>query len=324
MNCIDSIYGSITIENQLIIDLIQSKPMQRLKHISQDGAVHYMVPSIKVTRYDHSIGTWYLSNKFERPLEEQVASLLHDIPHTAFSHVIDFVMEDRKHEYHDRFLKQIIMDSEIPDILKKHNLDIKKVLAKESFPLLDNDLPDISFDRLDYFLRDGFSIDILPRETIELFLHEIKEEDKKFFFEDISVASMFAILFMNCSRLYWLSPNSHGAFFLISRALKIALQKGTITEKDFFTTDNILMKKMKKTHDTDILSLLTRLQPGKYFRYASKDTAEFYGPNKPRFVDPWIKNANKLQLLSDLKPEFKEYFTVFVRTHTYLGVTQQR
>ena len=89
------------------------------------------------------------SAKFNRPLAEQVASLLHDIPHTAFSHVIDVVMQDKNHEYHDRFFEQVIINSEIPEILKKHKLSLNKVLAKSAYPLLNNNLPDISVDRWD-------------------------------------------------------------------------------------------------------------------------------------------------------------------------------
>lgn len=323
MTLLDNVYGKLTIDDPIIIDLITSKPMQRLKHISQDGAVHYLTPSITTTRFEHSVGTWYLAKRFNRPIEEQIASLLHDTPHTAFSHVIDFVMEDRKHEYHDGFLKKIILQSDIPDILEKHHIDLNKVLNKTAFPLLDNDLPDISFDRLDYFLRDGAAIKLFPQETITLFLDRIKEKNERFYFEDIATASSFAILFMNCSRLYWLSPNSHGTFFLIATSLKIALKKGYITKEDFFSTDRRIMDILMQTHDPEITPFLKRLTPGKYFSYAPKEQAEFFGPNKPRFVDPWIKQKGRFTLLSDIKPELKEYFADFVKNYTFLGVRQQ-
>ncbi|HLL60143.1 MAG TPA: HD domain-containing protein, partial [Candidatus Nitrosocosmicus sp.] len=226
----DRIYGRIEIKDKLIIDLINSKPLQRLKNISQDGATHFIQPIRNVTRYEHSIGAWYLSKLYDRPVEEQIATLLHDTPHTAFSHVIDFVMENEKHEFHDAFTKEIIMNSEIPTILKKHNIELEKVLHKESFPLLDNELPDISFDRWDYFMRDGHSVEMLPKQLIDLFLGSIKEKNQVFYFADVSIASVFSILFMNFSRLIWLDPISHGSFFLLSSALKIALQKKFLTE----------------------------------------------------------------------------------------------
>jgi HD superfamily phosphohydrolase len=318
----DRIYGKITIEEPVIIDLIHSKPFQRLKGISQDGVSHFIQPLREGTRYEHSIGTWYLSNRYKRSIEEQIASLLHDLPHTAFSHVSDFVMQDKNHEYHDRFINEVIINSEIPEILKKHHLELPKILAKEAYPLLDNKLPDISVDRYDYFLRDGFMFHLLPKETVQLFLTSIKERDEKFYFEDLSIAGLFSVMFMNCSRLIWLDPSSHGAFFLMSEAIKLALKKGFIVEKDFFATDAVLMSKLIATKDPEILAFLNRLKPGKQFHYAPKETAEFYGPNKPRFVDPWVLSEGKLHLMSDLIPGMKEYFAEYVKTHTDLGVSQ--
>lgn len=323
MHITDRIYGKIEITHPLIIDLISSRPFQRLKSISQDGAVHYIQPHRTTTRYDHSIGTWYLSCYYKRPLEEQIASLLHDLPHTAFSHVIDFVMDDKNHEYHDHFIKDVIINSEIPEILKNYDVELSKILEKESYPLLDNKLPDISVDRFDYFMRDGFTSNFIPKETIALFLKSVKEKNEKFYFEDIKVAGLFSVMFMNCSRLIWLDPTSHGSFFLMSESLKLALKKQYITKKDFFGTDAVLMQKLLDTKDNEILHLLNRLQPGKEFQYAPEKTAEFFGPNKPRFVDPWVLHDKKLVQLSDLIPGMKEYFAEYTKTYANLGVIQR-
>lgn len=75
MKIIDKIYGEIEIDNQLIVDLINTAPFQRLKNISQDGATNFIQPVRNVTRYEHSIGVWYLAEKFHRSIEEQIACL---------------------------------------------------------------------------------------------------------------------------------------------------------------------------------------------------------------------------------------------------------
>jgi HD superfamily phosphohydrolase len=318
----DRIYGKIAIYNPLIIELINSKPMQRLKEISQDGGVHFLQPQRDVTRYEHCIGTWYLSKKFKRPIEEQIASLLHDLPHTAFSHVIDLVVGNKKHEYHDQFIEQFIINSEIPEILKKYKVSLPKILEKKNFYLLNNNLPDISVDRWDYFIRDGFTCKLLPKQIIKLFLTSIYELNEKFYFTDTNVASLFAIMFMTCSRLLWLDPDSHGSAFLLSEAIKIALNKKYITKQDFFDTDSGLMKKLKKQKNKEIDTLLGRLNPSTHFVYAPKNEAEFYGPNKPRYVNPWILKKKKLIHLTDLVPGLQHYFIEFSSQHEYLGVKQ--
>jgi len=318
----DRIYGDVEIKSPVLVKLIESKPFQRLKKISQDGAPHFIQPVRDVTRYEHSIGVWYLSYKYERPIEEQIASLLHDLPHTAFSHVIDFVVEDEKHEFHDKFTKKILLESEIPTILKKNNIDIDKVLREKNFDLLENDLPDISIDRWDYFMRDGYTIGFLPRSLVHEFLNGIYLSEDKFYFEDIRLASLFAILFVNFSRLIWLDPTSHGSFFLIAEAIKIAMENKEIHEKDFFTDDEMLLNKLKSVNNKKINKLLNRLQPGKEFIYAEEHKAEFYGPNKPRYVDPLVKTENGLQRISKLVPSLDYFFKEFSRNYKNLGVIQ--
>jgi len=232
-------------------------------------------------------------------------------------------MNDRDHEYHDHFTKQIILQSDIPAILAKHHISLEKVLQKENYYLLENTLPDISVDRFDYFMRDAYIFKLLPLETITLFLEKIKERNERFYFEDVEIASLFSLMFMNCSRLIWLDPTSHGSFFLLSEAIKIALEKKIMTKEDFFLTDDVVMQKLKDAKNDAINQLLKRLQPGTEFVYAPKALAEFYGPNKPRFVDPWIMKDNQLIHLSDIIPGLTYYFQEFKAAHTYVGVKQK-
>lgn len=319
----DRIYGRIAVDEPVIAELIGSGPMRRLKDISQDGAPHFIQPIRNVTRYEHSIGAWYLSHRFNRPIEEQIATLLHDVPHTAFSHVIDFVMHDEKYEYHDHFTKEIILRSDIPAICARHGVAIEKVLDKEGFTLLENNLPDISFDRWDYFMRDGFTLGLLPRQVVRLFLASMRERGERFYFEEVRVASLFAVLYMNCCRLIWLDPTSHGAFYVLAEALRRALDTGVLTPDDFFQTDAVVLKRLQSAHDAAIDALLVRLQPGREFSYASKETAEFYGPNKPRTVDPLVLQAGALTRLSAIVPGIGVYFDEFNAAHQNLGVVQQ-
>lgn len=322
MKIVDRIYGDINIENKVIIDLINSDAFQRLKNISQDGATHYIQPIRDLNRFEHSIGVWYLSTLFHRPIEEQIACLLHDISHTAFSHVIDFVFQDDKYEFADRKLNEIIYKSSIPKILKNHNINIEKVLDKSNYHLLENSLPDISVDRWDYFMRDGFALGFLPKVLITTFMSEVFEQDNMFYFKDIRIASTFSILFANCSRLIWLDPTSHAAYFLLSKAIKLGIDTEIITESDFFTDDTTLMNKLNNSPNKEIQGLLSRLIPGNEFVYEEKESAEFYGGNKPRTVDPFVETDDKFKRISELVPNLKYFFEEFHSKYKYFGVRQ--
>ncbi|MDP4009762.1 MAG: HD domain-containing protein [Candidatus Shapirobacteria bacterium] len=318
----DKIYGDIEIKSKVIIDLINTPAFQRLKKISQDGAPHYIQPVRNVSRYEHSIGVWYLSFLYKRPIEEQIACLLHDLSHTAFSHVIDFVVKNEKYEFADSKLKEIINKSDIPQIIKNGGYNLEKILDKTNFPLLNNYLPNVSVDRWDYFMRDGFAIGFLPKSLIDTFLNEIFEKEDVFYFKDIRLASTFAILFLSFSRLIWLDPTAHGAFFLMAEAIKIALEDKLITEEDFFTDDEVLFAKLKSSPNTKIQQLLNRLCPGNEFIYEDESKAEFFGQNKPRFVDPLVENYGKLIRVSELTPSLKYYFEEFSQKYKKTGVCQ--
>lgn len=318
----DRIHGRIVVLEPVIAELIQSSPMQRLKHISQDGAPHFIQPLRDVTRFEHSVGAWYLSHKYNRPIEEQIASLLHDVPHTAFSHVIDIVMNDEQDAYHDKFTREVILASEIPVICAKHGIVIDKVLNKENYLLLENDLPDISVDRWDYFMRDGYMFGLLPKQTIRLFMSSMREKNERFYFEDLRIASLFAMMFITCDRLIWLDPTSHGSFYVLAEVLKYALEANVLTRDDFFKTDETVLGLLHGANDARIEALLARLQPGREFIYTSEREAEFYGRNKPRFVDPLVEWKGRLRRVSELVPSVKDYFDDFKSRFTMIGVRQ--
>ena len=138
----DSVYGTQEISDSLVIEIIKTPEMERLKGVNQYGPYNLVDPSAFSSRYDHSLGVYFLLRKLNAPREEQIAGLLHDIAHTAFSHVIDFVYNaaDTQHT-HEGFHEKVLKNSNIPAILKKFNLDVKYISDHTKFPLLENNLP---------------------------------------------------------------------------------------------------------------------------------------------------------------------------------------
>ena len=126
----DTIYGEFDITEPLLIELINSKPVQRLKGINQGGPINFYEPQMTVTRYEHSIGVMLLLRKLGASIQEQAAGLLHDVAHTAFSHVVDHVYKDNTHSYHDRQHKNVVEESEIPSILQQHAINIEQLMER--------------------------------------------------------------------------------------------------------------------------------------------------------------------------------------------------
>ena len=141
---IDALWGQFDVELPVLLELLVSEPVQRLRGIHQAGASHYLYPqSRSTTRFEHSVGVMRLVQLLGGSIEEQVAGLLHDVPHTAFSHTVDIVFPNAEHNYHESFQQDVILNSSVPAILSTHGIPLHSALEPDSYPLLEQPLPDL-------------------------------------------------------------------------------------------------------------------------------------------------------------------------------------
>lgn len=301
----DRVYGKVEITEPVLIRLINSKPVQRLKGINQAGASQYAVEGTNVSRYEHSVGVMILLRRLGAPVEEQIAGLLHDVPHTAFSHVIDFVFKTDSHEFHEKFHEKIIKSSEIPSILSEFGFGVEKILDERNFPLLEKDLPDLCADRIDYTLRDitatgGFQKKISEYASGFLVMNnEIVMKDK-------DVAKRFAEDYLKADEEMWSHPREISFFQILADAIKIALDEKILAEEDLFRDDAHVYGKLKQSKNAAILKKLEMLNPNLEIAEDS-DSYHFHAKTKLRYIDPkFLKSDGSLARITDAFPEFRE------------------
>ena len=106
-------YGFITINSDLIFDIVEHPYFQRLRRIKQLGLTDFVYPGALHTRFHHAMGAMHLmsitldnlrSKGHEISNEEyeasQVAILLHDVGHGPFSHALEFsLLKGIRHEH---------------------------------------------------------------------------------------------------------------------------------------------------------------------------------------------------------------------------------
>src|SRR3954454_25011950 len=109
----DRVYGEVTIDDPRLLALIACPTFQRLKGIRQAGPSAFAFPFKTVTRYEHSLGVYLLLRTLGADLREQVAGLLHDLSHTAFSHAVDFVFAPEEQNYHEQLKDQFLHRDDI-------------------------------------------------------------------------------------------------------------------------------------------------------------------------------------------------------------------
>jgi len=163
----DPIYGFVTIENDLIFDLIEHRYFQRLRRIKQLGLTNLVYPGANHTRFHHAIGAMHLMTKAIGTLrskgvqvtdiEEEaalVAILLHDIGHGPFSHVMEHaIVQDIEHEQISlAFMK--LLNKEFNGRLDDAIRIFEDTYPKKFLHQLVSSQLDV--DRLDYLTRDSF------------------------------------------------------------------------------------------------------------------------------------------------------------------------
>ncbi|WP_375200651.1 HD domain-containing protein [Lysinibacillus sp. RS11] len=301
----DYIYGQFEIED-VLEELISSKPMQRLKGIHQGGASYLVNSQWNVTRYEHSVGVMLLIKQLGGSLEEQIAGLLHDVSHTAFSHVIDFVLDHDAEDYHEEIFMDVLRNSEIPMILKKYNYNYEHILLNSSkWTLLEQPAPDLCADRVDYTLRDMYKYGQVSLEDIQKFLNDIIIFQGKMCLQSIERAEWFVKTYYQEVLDFFMDPLNIYAYHKLAQTLKLSLEKKVLTLTDFLKEDNELIEQMRSSNDIQVQSLLKQLHPCVKVRV---DHTEFdiHQKNKVRLIDPLLYMGNKLLKASDLSEEVKK------------------
>ncbi|MFC1711281.1 HD domain-containing protein [Patescibacteria group bacterium] len=299
----DRVYGNVRIEKRAVLELLADASMQRLKHIDQAGYFEPFWDGTKHTRYEHSLGVYILLKKYKAPVEEQIAGLLHDVSHAAFSHCIDYVLDEGSPEYHDHqdnIFKKFVLKTNIPKILKKYGFDPDYILNEENFPLKEKDLPDLCADRIDYFLRTAVIIKKIDNNYLKNLFSNLITENNNWIFKDFKTAKDFAKGFYNMNKDYYAGLSSATMFQTVADFLKHGLSKDYINKKNLYTTDDKVLKKIKKHLKKDKKLNILWLRMNNIIK-AKNNPKNFHHRVlvKSRIIDPLFISKRKTIRLSD-------------------------
>lgn len=172
----DPVHGFISVPKNLIMDLIQTPEVQRLRRIRQLGVGHLVFPGAEHTRFNHALGAMALMQDALTSLSEKgtsispeeqtaalAAALLHDVGHGAFSHTLEHqLISDFEHEDMSRVL--LVRLNERLDGALDRTLQIFDDSYERPFfhQLVSSQL---DMDRLDYLRRDSFYTGVAEGEV---------------------------------------------------------------------------------------------------------------------------------------------------------------
>ncbi|MCK8101786.1 MULTISPECIES: HD domain-containing protein [Bacillus] len=288
----DVLYGRHQIDG-VLEELIKSAPVQRLKGVYQGGASFLVNPKWNVTRYEHSIGVMLLIKRLGGTIEEQIAGLLHDVSHTAFSHVIDFVFENEAEDYHENIFQQVIGQSEIPGILKKHGYDADDLLLNDTrWTLLEQPAPELCADRIDYTLRDMYQYGQITLREAEIFLDRLIVRNGRVFPDGIGTAEWFVRVYYKEVIDFFMNPVNVYGYEYLARTLKAALQHNVIAAEDLLKTDQEVLDILHSSENEEVLRLLEKIHP--HIQVKEDDIHyDFHRKKKMRLIDPSVFHHNE-------------------------------
>ena len=163
----DPVYGFISIDHPLLLQIIAHPYYQRLRRIHQMAFASLVYPGAVHTRLHHSLGAYHLmccalgelKNKGvtitpEEELGAKIAILLHDIGHGPFSHALEKTLIEKVH--HEK-ISLLIMQHFNKIFEGKLQLAIDIFTNKYNKPFLHQLVSgQLDVDRMDYLTRDSF------------------------------------------------------------------------------------------------------------------------------------------------------------------------
>ena len=345
MNIRDVIHGDISIEEEVVKQLIETKEFQRLRNIKQLGLTYLAFPTTEHSRFMHSVGVYYLVTQLLDVLEAktgqafevkerlalQIACLLHDLGHGPFSHTSEEFFGFNHEDYTIKIIED--KDTQVNQVLTNYDESIIKEVVSfikktHHNPVLNSILSGtIDVDRMDYLMRDSYFAGVSYGEIdIQRIFNVIDIKDNSIVFhekgvkalEDIIISryNMFSQVYLNKKALAYevLVAEILGELrTLVDSQFKLpySIEKvlpffdGNISVKDYLLADDLVFL----TLINDLANLEDNEQTN-YVRFLSKAFVNkkivFTKPDNPIYTN---KTGNYV------KKVYNESVLIYTKSH---------
>jgi HD superfamily phosphohydrolase len=187
----DPVYGFITLNKGILLNIVDHPYFQRLSRIKQLGLTYLVYPGAHHTRFHHAAGAAHLMTQAIQTLKKNgvlinkeeeeaviLAILLHDIGHGPFSHALEnsFVKGISHEDISVKFMNSLNQEFD-------GALDLALQIFQDKYPkrfLHDLVSSQLDMDRLDYLKRDSFftgvSEGVVSNQRIIKMFHVVNDE----------------------------------------------------------------------------------------------------------------------------------------------------
>ncbi|MEF2175605.1 MAG: hypothetical protein V3575_03970 [Candidatus Absconditabacteria bacterium] len=304
---------------EFIKPFMKAQSLKRLTDISLMCGTNYTKfykPKFVISRLDHSYGVALIIWNFTKDPKQTLAGLFHDISHTVFSHVGDFLLGDQiNQESAEKYTTKIIREDKIIlSELNNLNIKIDEIDDYTKYTIADNHGPKLSADRLEYTLSTPIGMGTTSLLEIEeiynnivILKNEIGEDEMGF--ENFELGEKLGLLSIENDSVYFSSYESTISMSFASQILKYLLENNLIKSLDlYYLNEKELIDLILGSNDNYLIGMWKYYtNMNKYKIYNNKNISDYFcvsGKNKKRYIDPLIKTQDGNLRLSKISREF--------------------
>ncbi|HHQ45027.1 MAG TPA: HD domain-containing protein [Candidatus Altiarchaeales archaeon] len=272
----DPIHGNIGL-SELEVELIDTRQMQRLRNVKQNGLCYLVYPAMNSTRFEHSLGVMHLGGVLAENLElgeedaktVRCAGLLHDIGHGPFSHTTEFAWKKTGAD-HEYYSEKIVRSDEISKILREHGVKPKRVcqLIKGVGALGGVISSPIDVDKMDYLIRDAYYAGVAYGITdVERVLQSIRIFGDEISVDEDGLEAVESLL-VNRNLMYQTVYRHHAkriAEAMFRKALQKMVEEG-FNPESLVEFDDVEMLSIMRGHGGFVSDMIRRLEARRLYK----------------------------------------------------------
>ena len=288
----------------------KAKKLQNLRHISMTcGMVYSGMFGMDTfySTYDHSIAVALMMWHFTKNKKQVLCGLFHDISTPSFKHCVDYMNGDHfKQEYTESLTTEFIEKSaDIMKLLKRDGIDVSDVDDCHSYPILDNDTPRLSVDRLEYTLSGSlYTYHLLTLDEVKEVYDDIEVQNNEdgvleLGFKTKSIARKFVRLTSKLSLIYRDDKNLYSAQ-LIADLLRRMSDDGLIkVEQLYELKESEIISMIKTSKYKDIFEMWQNAKRVKTAKERPDGVYFVHQKTKVRYIDP-LCNGERMSKICKL------------------------
>lgn len=259
------------------------------------------------SRFDHSLGCALITWNFTHNKMQTISALLHDVSTPAFSHVGDFRKGDALTQSSTEDLNQqmILEDSELSDLLKPLGLTAEQVCNYHRFPVCDNEIPQLSSDRLEYMYPSGAALDkfwnlkSIRKNYNDIIILKNQEGIDELGFKSKKQAALYTKKFCQISLLLQHNENKL-TLQLMAQIMNLAVELKYLTEEQSYSlTEKQIIELFDKIaseqKDSQFAKLYHAFRTMKKIKRSNVELENHFNvciEVKRRYIDPLVLQKN--------------------------------